>query len=60
MLYIKIISKNKRDGCYVRFDDNYIAELRFNESAKHRKSSTASRIELQTPTGEILKYRDYE
>lgn len=59
MLYVKIISKNKRDGCYIKFEDNYIAELRFNESTKHKKSSTASRIELLTPTGQLLKFHDY-
>lgn len=59
MLYIKIISKNKRESTYFRYDDNK-ARMLYAECARHKKSNTASCVELLTPTGEILASHDYE
>ncbi len=59
MLYIKVISKNKREGTYFHYTDDKARKL-YTECARHRKSNTASRVELITPTGEILQFHDYE
>ncbi len=59
MLYIKIISKNKHEGTYFKYADDKARAL-YAECARHRKSNTASRIELLTPTGTILASHDYE
>ena len=60
MLYIRITSKNKRDGVYVKFENNVEARAKYGVCAMHRKSSTASRVELVTSTGEIIASHDYE
>lgn len=60
MLYIKVISKDKHEGTYVKFKDDNVGALAFAECARHRKSNTSSRIELLTPTGTLLASHDYE
>ena len=60
MLYIKVISKDKHEGKYFSFKSDEIATHFYLKCAKHKKSDTASRVELLTPTGTILASHDYE
>ena len=60
MLYIKVISKDKHEGTYFSFNIDEVAKCSYLQCAKHKKFSTASHIELLTPTGTLLASHDYE
>ena len=60
MLYIKVISKDKHEGTYFPFNNDEVAKHCYLQSAKHKKSSKAFRVELLTPTGTLLASHDYE
>lgn len=60
MLYIKVISKDKHDGTYFKFKIDEMAKRSYIQCAKNKKSNTASRVELLTPTGTLLASHDYE
>lgn len=60
MLYIKVISKDKHEGTYFPFIIDAVAKRSYLQCAKHKKSNTASRVELLTPTGTLLASHDYE